>query len=138
MVDVGKETVPETYINESDVPGAFTVHEGISDLRDKFAQGVRGYDCADHFNNLDEKALEASYVMEADYMVSGDIQKSLSSLTLPHCLVLFHLCSFHLRRKLMLREQNMRKQLSSKCQQRLNLIIGMQQTKILIQTQPGS
>ena len=76
---MGNETVPETYVNESDVAGAFTVHEGITNLTCKFAQGVAGFDRAEGFVNLDEKALAAAMVVEAEYMVSYGIDSKCHS-----------------------------------------------------------
>ena len=70
MVDVGNHTVPETYVNESNAPVIFIVHEGIIDLRVIFSQGVEGFDRDGLFVKLDKKALEASFVMEGKHLVS--------------------------------------------------------------------
>lgn len=85
-VDVGSHIVPETYLCESDGPGVFTAHESIVGLRTKFAQGVDGFDRADGFVQLEEKALIAAERMSDLYMVSVVIHRYFC--TWKHLLVL--------------------------------------------------
>ena len=73
VVDVGQLLVSETYICESDQCGAFTVHEGITELQRLFAQGIVSFDSAGKFVELNRRAEEAAELMSAKYLVSSFI-----------------------------------------------------------------
>ena len=68
-VDVGDILIPETYLNETDSPAVFTVHEGIVDLKLKFAMGVDGFERSGGFNRLETRAIESARIMKDEYMV---------------------------------------------------------------------
>ena len=68
-VDVGDILIPESYLNETDSPAVFTVHEGIVDLKLKFAMGVDGFERSGGFNRLETRATESAQIMEDEYMV---------------------------------------------------------------------
>lgn len=79
VVDVGALLVSETYICESDQCGAFTVHEGITQLQMLFALGIDSFDGAGKFVELERRAKEAAELMSAEYLVSSFIEHGCSN-----------------------------------------------------------
>ena len=68
-VDVGCPLTSETYLGEMKLNVALAIHEGLEDLRTKFAQGVKGSDCGDGFVELEKRVREAEDLINKCYLV---------------------------------------------------------------------
>ena len=69
MVDVDKPLVSETYICGSKESGAFTVCEGMTQLRVLYAQDIEGFDCVENVVEHDKRAREMVALMAENFMV---------------------------------------------------------------------
>ena len=70
-VDVGCPLTAETYFGEMKLNGAFTIHEGLEDVRTKFAHGVDGFDHGDGFVEVKNRAREAKDLINKHYLVGS-------------------------------------------------------------------
>ena len=68
-VNIGRPLTSETYLGEMKLNVAFTIHEGLEDLRTKFAQGVKAFDHGDGFVEPEERAMEAEDRINKNYLV---------------------------------------------------------------------